>query len=114
VEIGDGLPPTKAGPELVAAARNIDIARAMENSVAVIRADVAGQTYSLLSYGSSEIVDRDGRVLQSARQMQSDLLMAEIKTTPRKQRRGWDTARNRAVMDEYARLVMRTQAAAAE
>lgn len=104
----NGLPPTKAGPELVAEARNVDIARAIENSVFIIRADVAGRTEGLVSYGSSGIVDRDGMVLQSARQLDADLIVAEIKTTPRKHRRGWDTARNRAVMDEYVRLVTGT------
>ena len=82
--------------------------RAIENSVAVIRADVAGRTASLVSYGSSGIVDRDGMVLQSARQLDADLIVAEIKTAPRKQRRGWDYAKNSAVMDEYIRLVTGT------
>lgn len=108
VPTNNGLPPTKAGPELVAQARNADIARAIENSVSVIRADVAGRTESLVSYGSSEIVDPDGRVLQSACQLGADLIVAEIKTAPRQHRRGWDAARNSAVMDEYIRLVTGT------
>jgi len=90
---------------MVAHARNVDIARAVENSVCVIRADVAGRTESLLSYGSSGIVSPDGVVLQSARQLGPDLLVADIKTAPRRHRRGWDAARNSAVMDEYVRLV---------
>jgi len=49
----------------------------------VIRADVAGRTDSLVSYGSSEIVDADGMVLQSARQLGSDLIVAEIETVLR-------------------------------
>src|SRR5262249_28734322 len=105
VPTNNGLPPTKAGPDLVAQARNVDIARAIENSVAVIRADVAGRTESLVSYGSSGIVDPDGMVFQSARQLGPDLLVAEIDTAPREHRRGWNAARNRAVMDEYVRLV---------
>lgn len=47
VPTNNGLPPTKAGPELVAQARNCDIARAVENSVFVIRADVAGRAERL-------------------------------------------------------------------
>jgi len=105
VPTNNGLPLTKAGPELVTQARNADIARAIENSVSVIRADVAGRTESLVSYGSSGIVDPNGMVLQSARQLGADLIVAEIKTAPRKHRRGWDAARNSAVMDEYIRLV---------
>jgi predicted amidohydrolase len=108
VPTNNGLPPTKAGPELVAEARNCDIARAIENSVSVIRADVAGRTERLVSYGSSGIVDRDGMVLQSAQQLGPDLIVAEIKTAPRKHRRGWDAARNSAVMVEYVRLVTGT------
>jgi predicted amidohydrolase len=112
VPTNNGLPVTKAGPELVAQARNCDIARAVENSVSVIRADVAGRTESLVSYGSSVIVDADGMVLQSARQLGPDLLAADIRTSPRKRRRGWDASRNGAVMDEYARLITGTPAGA--
>ncbi len=85
IPTNNGLPPAKADLKLVTDARHADIARAVENSVAVIRADVAGRTETLVSYGSSEIVDRDGRVLQSARQLEADLIIAEIKTTPRQQ-----------------------------
>jgi predicted amidohydrolase len=105
VPTNNGLPPAKAGPELVAHARSCDIARAIENSVWVIRADVAGRTESLVSYGSSGIVDADGTVLRSARQLGPDLIVADMKTAPRKHRRGWDASRNSAVMDEYIRLV---------
>src|SRR5437588_2330935 len=42
VPTNNGLPQAKAGPELVAQARNVDIARAIGNRVSVIRADVAG------------------------------------------------------------------------
>jgi predicted amidohydrolase len=102
VPTNNGLPPAKACAELVAEARNVDIARAVENSMWVIRADVAGRSDELVSYGSSGIVDPDGMVVQSARQLSDDLIVAEIKTKPRAQRRGWDASRNRAVMDEYA------------
>lgn len=73
-----------------------------------IRADVAGRADGLVSYGSSGIVDPDGMALQSAQQLDADLIVAELKTSPRKQRRGWDAARNSAVMDEYARPVTGT------
>lgn len=106
VPTNNGLPPTKGDPELVTLARNVDIARAIENSVSVIRADVAGRARNLVSYGSSGIVDRDGMVLQIARQLDADLIVAEIKTAPHIRRRGWDAARNSAVMEEYVRLAM--------
>lgn len=109
VPTNNGLPPAKAGPELSAEARNVDIARAIENSVAVIRADVAGRTGRLTSYGASGIVNPDGLVLRSARQLSPDLIIAEIKTAPRERRRGWDAAKNSAVINAYARLVTEPQ-----
>jgi predicted amidohydrolase len=112
VPTNNGLPLAKASAELVAQARNVDIARAVENSMWVIRADVAGRTGELVSYGSSGIVDPDGMVVQSARQLSDDLIFAEIDTVPRAQRRGWDASRNRAVMDEYATHVAASVTAA--
>jgi 5-aminopentanamidase len=105
VPTNNGLPPTKGGPELVAQARNVDIARAIENSVSVIRADVAGRTTDLVSYGSSEIVDADGMVLASTSALSAELIIADIKTAPRERRRGWNAASNDVVMEEYVRLV---------
>lgn len=80
VPTNNGLPPAKGGPELVNRARNCDIARAVENGVFVIRADVAGRTEGLESYGSSGIVGPDGTVLRTARQLVPDLLVADIET----------------------------------
>jgi predicted amidohydrolase len=112
VPTNNGLPATRARAELVAQARNVDIARAVENSMWVIRADVAGRTDELVSYGSSGIVDPDGLVVQSARQLSDDLIVAEIDTVPRARCRGWDASRNRAVMDEYATHVAASVTAA--
>jgi len=83
VPTNNGLPPKRAGAELVAQARKVDIARAVENSLWVIRADVAGRTDELVSYGSSGIVDPDGMVVQPAQQLREDLIVAEIHTVPR-------------------------------
>ena len=102
VPTNNGLPPAKSSADLVAQARNVDIARAVENSMWVIRADVAGRTGGLVSYGSSGIVDPNGMVIQSAKQFSEDLVIAEIDTAPPPRRRGWDASRNRAVIDEYA------------
>jgi len=76
VPTNNGLPPEKA--DVVGDARHADIARATENRVWVIRADVAGRTADLVSFGSSSIVDPDGKVLQSARRLTEDLLVAEL------------------------------------
>ena len=97
--------------DLPVLARNADIARAIDNSVFVIRADVAGRSEELLSYGSSGIVDPDGMVLQSAQTLSEDLIIADIGTSPR---HGWDAASNAAVMDEYGRLVAQSRATALE
>jgi 5-aminopentanamidase len=109
IPTNNGLPPTKGGPELVLQSRKVDMVRAIENGVFVVRADVAGRSESLISYGSSGIVDPDGVVLQTARQLTSDLLVADIQTAPRKQRPGWDAFKNGAVMEEYFRVVRSCQ-----
>ena len=75
---------------MVTEARNVDIATAVENRIWVIRADVAGRNGELVSYGSSGIVDPVGTVVQSARELCDDLIVAEIDTVPRALRRGWD------------------------
>ena len=80
VPTNNGLPLEKA--DVVVEARNVDIALATENRVAIIRADVAGRTANLVSYGSSGIVDRDGTVLQSAQRLTEDLLVADLDTRP--------------------------------
>lgn len=74
----NGLPHGRADETLTIDARNIDIARAVENDVYVIRADVSGRNDALLSYGSSGIVDPEGMVLQSGRTLSEDILVVEI------------------------------------
>lgn len=65
VPSNNGLPPAKGGPELVSMARHADIARAVENSLWVIRADVVGRAGALVSHGSSGIVDPDGTIVDA-------------------------------------------------
>src|SRR5262252_4580718 len=64
IPTNNALPPKKAA--VASQARRVDIARAIDNRLYVIRADVAGRTDGLVSYGSSGIVSLDGTVLQSA------------------------------------------------
>jgi predicted amidohydrolase len=80
VPTNNGLPPAKA--DVVGDARNAGIARAKENSVWVIRADVAGRTADRVSYGSSSIVDPEGTVRRSAQRLTEDLLVADLTTAP--------------------------------
>jgi predicted amidohydrolase len=78
VPTNNGLPHGRAGPELVAQTRKVDIAVAVENGVYMIRADVVGRTESLVSYGSSGIVDPAGTVLRAAGQPGPELIVGDI------------------------------------
>ena len=78
IPTNNGMPPVKGGVELVGQARETDIARAKENDVSVIRADVAGRADGLVGYGASGIVDRHGTVLSAAAQLGVELVVAEI------------------------------------
>ena len=79
VPTNNGLPAGRAGSEFVSETRNADVARAVDNRVSIIRADVAGSTGDLVSYGSSAIIDADGTVLQSAPLLAETLLVADIR-----------------------------------
>src|SRR4029079_10663013 len=83
IPTNNGLPIKRANPDIIADARRFDIARAMENHMSVVRADVAGQADNLLSYGSSGVVDFDGRVLATARRLSADLVVSDIDASPR-------------------------------
>ena len=109
IPTNNGLPASKGGPELVRLARAIDIARAVENSVSVVRADVVGCMGELECHGSSGIVDPDGNVLQEAAVMEEALVVAEIDIAPRAKRRGWDSHRNPRVISQYLRTIHSTE-----
>lgn len=94
VPTNNGLPPKSVGAELITRARKRDIATAVENNMWVIRADVAGNAGGLVSFGSSGIVDPVGTVVQSARHMSEDLVVADIVTIPRVRERGKNTSRS--------------------
>lgn len=76
VPTNNALPPEKA--DVAMDARNADIARATENSVWVIRADVAGRASGMVSYGSSCIVDPHGTAVRCAQRLSEDLLVADV------------------------------------
>lgn len=78
VPTNNALSPSKGGAELVEDARRTDIGLAAQNRVSVIRADVAGRADGLESHGSSGIVAHDGVTKHSPKQLESDLLIAEI------------------------------------
>jgi len=82
VPTNNGLPAKSAHPELVGEARKVDIARALENRMWVIRADVAGHNGALMSYGCSGIVDPDGKIAHEAPLHTVEVLVAEIPADP--------------------------------
>jgi predicted amidohydrolase len=79
VPSNNGLPYARANEDLVTETRNVDTSRAIDNGVAVVRADVAGRAGDLLSYGTSAIIDRRGQLVASAKEFfASQLLIGEI------------------------------------
>jgi predicted amidohydrolase len=87
VPTNNGLLATKGGAEVVEQARRTDIARAKENGVSVVRADVTGQADGLVSYGSSGIVNHLGSVLQVATPLEVGLVVAEVEAQPLRSQR---------------------------
>jgi predicted amidohydrolase len=78
IPTNNGLPNNRAYRGLVQEARAADLARAVENHVWVIRADVAGTNGELMSDGSSEIVDPNGKIIREANRQKTDLLVADV------------------------------------
>src|SRR5882672_5052571 len=77
VPSNNSLPPERA--DVVALSRAVDIARARDNEVMIVRADVAGRTENRVSFGSSAIVDARGTVLRAGKTLSEDILIAEVK-----------------------------------
>lgn len=80
VPTNNALPKQRQCDDMPMIARTSDVARALENSMYVIRAEVAGANDMLVSYGCSEIVDPSGNVLQSVSKFGVDLIVANIST----------------------------------
>jgi predicted amidohydrolase len=78
VPSNNGMPPDRGGAELVELARAADRNNAVENSLWVVRADVAGHDGAFVSYGSSAITDPQGRLICASTTFSEDLLTAEI------------------------------------
>jgi 5-aminopentanamidase len=76
VPSNNSLPPERA--DVVALTRAVDIARARDNEVMIVRSDVAGCTANRVSFGSSAIVDAKGTVLCTGEALREDILVAEV------------------------------------
>lgn len=57
---------------------NVLIARAVENAVPLIAADVAGWQGERVSHGTTAIVDAQGTLLASARELEEDFVVADV------------------------------------
>jgi predicted amidohydrolase len=75
----NALRPARARMKLVTHTRQVDNAIAITHRLWVVRADVAGETANLLSFGTSEIVRPDGSVAQLAALLREDLLVVDTK-----------------------------------
>ena len=93
------LPLDKA--DVVARARSTQTARAVENGLTVIAADVAGRQDGFASYGSTNIIDPNGVVLASSKPLVEDLLIADIEPEADQERRGWDSSKNPAIVRAF-------------
>jgi len=76
VPSNNGLPAERA--DVVAVSRAVDVARARDNQVMIVRADVAGRTADRVSFGSSAIVDARGTVLRAGAALGEDMLVVEV------------------------------------
>jgi predicted amidohydrolase len=76
VPTNNSLPPERA--DVVAWSRAVDIARARDNGVMIVRADVAGRAANRVSFGSSAVVDAGGMVLRTGAALSEDILVAGV------------------------------------
>ena len=93
------LPTEKAN--VVVRARSTQIARAVENGVSVVAADVAGRQGTSVAFGSSNIIAAHGTVIASSTPFVEDLLIADIDPSPDKKMRGWDSSKNPAIVNAF-------------
>ena len=63
VPTNTALPPDRADESIVAEARTLDITRAIDHRMTVVRADVTGRAGDLTAFGASGIVGCDGTVV---------------------------------------------------
>ena len=97
--------PGRAGP-LRARGRSLPIARAVDTSMTVVVADVAGSQHGRSALGSSVIVDPDGAVLAEIDSDAVGLVVADVEPARRTppDPRGWDGHTNPVVTAAFRSL----------
>jgi predicted amidohydrolase len=80
VPTNNGLPRERAHEQIACDARACDIARAVENGVWVIRADVAGRTEALACCGSSAVTTAEGKVVAAAQPFRPGIVAVDVRT----------------------------------
>ncbi|MDQ6614801.1 MAG: carbon-nitrogen hydrolase family protein [Actinomycetota bacterium] len=84
---------------------NVLVARAVENTVTVISADVAGRQGDRLSHGTTAIVDSQGTIVARAEPLAAGLLVAAVDVHPGGvPGAGMDGRPNRAVTEAFLEL----------
>lgn len=79
------------------------MARAVDNTVAIVVADIAGKQQGRFALGSSRIIDPDGALLSAADPQKVGLVIADIEPHSRPfDPCDWDGHRNPAISREYA------------
>jgi 5-aminopentanamidase len=81
----------------------LPVARAVDNTVSVVIADITGELQGRAALGSSRIIDPDGALLCAADPHEVGLVVTTIDTHSRPfDPRGWDGHTNPAVHHQYA------------
>ena len=82
IPTNNALPLARGHQGVADEARACDIARAVENAVWIVRADVAGRTSTHVAEGASGVVDPNGRIVCTAQRYAEDFLIVEIDPRP--------------------------------
>lgn len=93
---------------LWARGQTLPIARAVDNTVSVVIADIAGEQQGRAALGSSRIIDPDGALLCAADPHKVELVITNIDAHSRPfDPRGWDGYTNPTVSHQYASVLRR-------
>lgn len=85
---------------------NLPVARAVDNSITVVVADIAGNEGGRVAHGFSAILDPDGIVLGRADPLRPGLIVAEVESKRRAfDPRGWDGSTNPSIRTMFIDLM---------